>query len=54
MKSSEDADVIVLGAGMGGLCAAAYLVAAAMAADLVWLARAAVQSFQTQSNGNQL
>ncbi len=28
MKTTTDADVIVLGAGMGGLCAAAYLVAA--------------------------
>ena len=28
MNTTEDADVIVLGAGMGGICAAAYLVAA--------------------------
>lgn len=28
MKSGQDADVIVLGAGMGGMCAAAYLTAA--------------------------
>lgn len=28
MKSSQDADVIILGAGMGGMCAAAYLTAA--------------------------
>lgn len=28
MKSNQDADVIVLGAGMGGMCAAAYLTAA--------------------------
>jgi phytoene dehydrogenase-like protein len=35
MKTNKDADVIVLGAGMGGMCAAAYLVAAGFRVLLV-------------------